>query len=228
MTPLIILNERVAEISARSPDEEINIEDGLDNLFLSDKLPALKKKSSRSLSVKRHHMELGSSQQSDILSVLALKTLIANVDYKSLNTEQTQNYNSIGNFAVLINEISDTELKNISSNFELEIGNEPLIIRVIKPFTQFYNELISIVLRYGIQNFQTVNSCDFLEAAQNSMKELWKPFLIGPTNSFYEWCKTEGNVDSGELFENLKYSMNELWEAEIINTTNRFKKVKQG
>lgn len=108
----------------------------------------------------------------------------------------------------------------------MEIGDSNLVIRVIKPFTEFYNQLISIVLRYGIRNFQSVSSSDFIDAVENSFKNLWRPSLTRPTMAFYDWCKKEGNLEVGELFENLKYDMLQLWETEIINTANHFKRMK--
>ena len=86
------------------------------------------------------------------------------------------------------------------------MGGEDINVRLIKPFKEFYNQLISIALKYGIFNIHTVSPSDFVEAAGHSLKRLWKPCLKVPTEAFYELCKSEatnaGTKETSYLFEN--------------------------
>ena len=110
------------------------------------------------------------------------------------------------------------------------MGGEDINIRVIKPFKQFYNELVSTAFKYGIYSLHTVNPSDFVDAVAHALKGAWKPSLKVPTETFYELCKTEAadakNREVSHLLESLKYGMQEIWHAEIIQKSNDFKKAK--
>ena len=111
------------------------------------------------------------------------------------------------------------------------MGYDNISFRVIKPYKEFYNELISVALKYGIGNLQTVTVSDFIDAIRHSFGSLWKAELEEPAKAFYNWCKSESEFDNNKgtpgWFENVKYKMSQVWEAEIIQKSNDFKKAKR-
>ncbi len=112
----------------------------------------------------------------------------------------------------------------------LEMGEEEITLRVLKPFKRFYTALISTALKYGIHSLHTVNPTDFVDAVAHSMKGVWTAALKIPAGAFYEICKSEaakeGNRDVSLLFENIRHRMEELWGTDIIQKSNDFKRAK--
>ncbi len=250
VTPLIFANEKLVE-SFLSVDESVprlgqtgkecskeipeavQIEDRIDKLTLEDMMPDLQmqRRPSKSVNVKRTYLEMNRVRTvpSDLFSIEALKSIFTFVDYESIKFA-TPHYIVVGHLAAIMFEISSAELRKLNELVASEMGYEEINLRVIKPFKQFYNELVGTALKYGVFNLHTVNSADFVDAAAHAMKTAWKPSLKVPTEAFLELCKSEAaaakSKDISLFFENLKYRLQEVWDAEIIQKSNDFKKAK--
>lgn len=106
------------------------------------------------------------------------------------------------------------------------MGDNDLNIRILKPYKNFYNLMMSTVLKYGLKNLVTVDPEDFVEAVHHSMKKGWRGDLRAAVIAFYELCKAEANKEESLAFENVRYNMKELWQKQIIRRSIRFKKTK--
>ena len=112
----------------------------------------------------------------------------------------------------------------------LEMGEEDINLRVLKPFKRFYNQMIATAFKYGVGSIHTVNKEDFVDAVAHSMKDVWTEELRGPAGAFYDILKEEAakaeNRDVSQLFESIRHRMQELWQEDIIERSNSFKKAK--
>ncbi len=111
------------------------------------------------------------------------------------------------------------------------MGFENVNMRVIKPYKQFYDELVAVVLRYGVRNLPTVTMEDFVDAAQHSMGSAWQKTLKEPAEAFYGWCKAaamgmDRKSDLSGWFEAVKCRMAQVWEVDVIQKASDFKKAK--
>eukprot|EP00831_Metopus_contortus_P050419 TRINITY_DN4239_c0_g2_i2.p1 TRINITY_DN4239_c0_g2~~TRINITY_DN4239_c0_g2_i2.p1 ORF type:complete len:191 (-),score=21.81 TRINITY_DN4239_c0_g2_i2:23-595(-) len=167
--------------------------------------------------------------ESNFFSPESLKAIFAHVDREALKFATPQ-FTTVGRFAVVIFQLNSEELGKLHKRIEAEMGSEKISLRIIKPFKEFYTELISVALRYGIQNLPNLESSDFVDAAEHLLKSIWKPALKGPTEAFFEWVKEEvlsgDNRDSSELFDHLKYQLLRAWDIDVINKSSEFKKIK--
>jgi hypothetical protein len=118
----------------------------------------------------------------------------------------------------------------VHSGLETELNGEDIGVRVIKPYKRFYEALMSVALRYGLDNLHTLNVSDFRDAVQHFTKSYWKPSLSAPAEAFFDCLRLEKSKlpppESSELFENLHARLGRMWDAEIIARSNDFKKAK--
>ncbi len=246
VTPLVLANERVIESFLRHaesppatdllPSPEVLLQESIQRMsILDDDLPELQmqRKPSKSLNIKRSYMEMQriASGPSDLFSVAALKAIFAHIDYEALKFDNLSCI-AVSHFAAIVFEIRSSELHSVNSRVEAEMGLEDVSLRVIKPYKQFYDELVAVALRYGVANLPSVDVADFVDAAQHSMGSLWQKALREPTEAFYAWCTAEAAAvgGKGELagwFEGVKCRMAQAWEADVIQRASDFRKAKK-
>ena len=192
------------------------------------------KKKPDSLKVKRCFMEMqkiDSVNNYDLFPEVMLRAIFAFIDYKLLDMPDLVPVKTAGHFAVVTYEVPATELNNIHSQMGVKMLYDNINLRVIKPYKLVYNALISVVLRFGLDNFVTVTQSYYLEIVQHHLGKLWKQELQVPTEAFYEWCqltlkakkKKQGVV---EFFENLYVRINQMWNIDIIERSTSFKRAK--
>ena len=103
-------------------------------------------------------------------------------------------------------------------------------LRIIKPYKQLYNILISIILTFGIDNLGTLNQTDYVDAVQHKISTIWKPILKQPVEAFYECCRgiaiKRNKQGLPEFFQLVNCKMMQLWDTEIVQQSNNFKKAK--
>lgn len=185
-----------------------------------------RRKTSRSLYLKRNapEMTVGSSRPQHF-SAAALKIIFSYLDYGFLKFTKPASI-VVGDFVVLVIEIKSSELRKLSDCVALEMGDEELNIRILKPYPKFYSMAMSTVLKYGLKNLGTVDPEDFVDALAHLMKKIWRLDLKAPALVFYEWCKAEAGRDETLAFENIRGNMKRIWKAQIIRRSSKFKKVK--
>ena len=115
-------------------------------------------------------------------------TIISNcVDYITLNSSLI-NQQIIRNFAaqilevllyqVVINQVqfSPRTLDKILKTSLLQNQfNQNINLRIIKPSKQFYNKLMGICLKFGVESLCQVHFSDFLECVKNHFAQQWNP-----------------------------------------------------
>ena len=107
--------------------------------------------------------------------------------------------------------------------------DEAMNVRVIKPYKQFYNELMTICLKYGVFDLRMVSSSDFLDAAKSVLGKQWKDRLEVPAERFFQICVQEElkctSKKLEDFFERVKCRMLEEWNKEVVNNACKFGKI---
>ena len=79
------------------------------------------------------------------------------------------------------------ELESVYLTLGQKKRKDKINIRVIMPYSEYYNTLISVVSRFGLVNFLTVNIEDYIKVSKKLLTKIWRSELEAPTKSFYKW-----------------------------------------
>ena len=124
-----------------------------------------------------------------------------------------------------------TKIQEISHKLGIEL-EEPFSLRIIKPFKYFYNQLITLCLKYRIFDLHMVSCEDFVDAAKHMLGDVWKDSLLEPTKYFYNLCVAEEKKCTSHseptFFENVKCQLLQDWNSVIIEKAQQFKRTKIG
>ena len=166
----------------------------------------------------------------DIFPLGVFKAVFTYIGVELLKAPRTTRYLVIGNFTVIVLEISPDELKGIHTKLGLEMAKgKGTHLRIVKPYRVFYNALVSVLLKFGLANFLTVDLADLMAASENSLKEIWRPELKVPVKAFYGWCRflVEKKAQWGivDFFENLRCQMFKEWETNVVVKAESFQKI---
>ena len=221
ITLLISAKEKLVE-GELSQNLESQMEQLSINEFPMDEFKSYRKPS-KSLYLKRSSPELMHHIKN--FSQHSLKLIFSYLDLEHLKFTKPE-FMIVGDFVILVLEIKSSQLRKLSSCISLEMGDEDISIRVLKPYKKFYNIAMSTILKYGLDSMTTLDPEDYVEALKHSMKDLWREQLKGPGISFYTWCKQQVINNNSKVFDDIRLKMKEAWKFEVIKKSSSFKRAK--
>lgn len=169
----------------------------------------------------------------DVFPVGALNAIFAHVDRQCAKLGNPT-FSALGRLAATIYEVHANELKAIHDQLGVRMTYDNVNLRVIKPYKELYNTLISTTLRFGLSDFVTVSLEDYIDAAQHySETTIWTPELRPPAEAFYECCRevalrmgSKRQILVPEFFRRLHGELMLMWEAEVVKPACCFRRAR--
>lgn len=171
-------------------------------------------------------------ESTELLPNSVVKGILKYLDYEMRSLAGSQ-FVVANHFAIQILQIKDSQLKDIYCKLGVGMKEDKMNVRIIKPAKEFYNELMTLCLKYGVFDLSFVNCSDFVDAAKHSLNKQWSENLRIPAEHFYKLCVEEAENCSvtkteDEFFEKVKCRLLHDWNKEILDKTHSFKRKKLG